>query len=174
MRYNVAQLLKEPIGSYRTYHLEEEFTGPQRNAEMACGPVRMLRTHHGILVRGTVKIWSTLMCSRCLGEFASSTELSIEEEFFPTLDPQTSRIVSPPEDADQASLIDNSHILDFTRTLNDYIFTGLPMKPLCSPDCYGLCQVCGVNQNLGNCDCATHQKDPRWRALAHLTQEQEV
>ena len=63
MQFNVAQLLKEPIGSTRNYQLDEKFTGPHRYAEAASGLVHMLRTHQGILVRATVDVTSILMCS---------------------------------------------------------------------------------------------------------------
>ena len=89
MHSNVAQLLKAPIGSLRSYQLEENFTGPNRSADSMFGPVKMVRVHSGILVRTTVEVRSNLICSRCLGEYPTASQLDIEEEFFPTLDPQT-------------------------------------------------------------------------------------
>ena len=174
MRYNVAQLLKEPIGSSRSYQLDEKFTGPQRCADSVSGPVYMFRVHHGILVTATVEVRSNLICSRCLGEFPTALQLMVEEEFFPTVDPQAGRKMPHPEDAEQAALIDGNHVLDLTGTINAYVLTDLPMKPLCQLDCRGLCQVCGANQNQESCDCASQTVDPRWRALAGLAQEEEI
>lgn len=174
MRYNVAQLLKEPVGSSRSYHLEEDFTGPERCADTACGPVDMLRTHHGVLVRATMEIESTLTCGRCLSEFASASELLIEEEFFPTVDLQTGLSLAPPAGVEEASLIDSSHILDLTGTVMEYVVAGRSMKPLCRIDCRGLCQECGNNHNLNSCDCASQRRDPRWYALTGLARGLEV
>ena len=170
MRYNVAQLLKEPIGSARSYQLDEKFTGPQRCADWARGPVNMIRVHHGILVRATVEVRSNLICGRCLGEFPSASQLMVEEEFFPTVDPQSGRKMARPE---EVALIDSNHILDLTAVIDEYVITNLPMKPLCQFDCKGLCQVCGLDQNLESCNCASQTVDPRWRALAGLAQEPE-
>ncbi len=170
MRYNVAQLLKEPIGSARSYQLDEKFTGPQRCADWARGPVNMIRVHHGILVRATVEVRSNLICGRCLGEFPSASQLMVEEEFFPTVDPQSGRKMPRPE---EVALIDSNHILDLTAVIDEYVITNLPMKPLCQLDCKGLCQVCGLDQNLESCNCASQTVDPRWRALAGLAQEPE-
>ena len=171
MRYNVAQLLKEPIGSTRNYQLEERFTGPQRHADSACGPVQMLRTHHGILVRATLQTQSTLACGRCLAEVVRTSEVSMEEEFFPSVDLQTGRhLLSPPE-AEDGSIIDDSNILDLAGTVRECVVTDTPMKPLCRHDCLGLCQTCGTNLNSGRCACIGPQRDPRWQALAGLMGE---
>ena len=171
MRYNVAQLLKEPIGSSRSYLLDEKFTGPQRCADSALGSVHMFRVHDGILVRATVEVRSNLICSRCLGEFPSALQLTVEEEFFPKVDPQSGRKMPRPKEAEEAALIDRNHVLDLTGIIHEYVITNLPMKPLCQLDCRGLCQVCGANQNLESCACASQTVDPRWRALAGLAQE---
>ena len=174
MRYNVAQLLKEPIGSTRTYQLEETFTRPHGYPGSASGPVHILRTHHGLLVKAALKTRSTLMCGRCLAEFASESELHLEEEFFPTVNLQTGRGVSAPPDVEEGMLIDSSHVLDLAGTIWEYIVADLPMKPLCSHDCAGLCQFCGVNLNENDCECASQVGDSRWIPLSGLVEEQEV
>ena len=168
MRYNVAQLLKEPIGSLRSYQLDENFAGPNRFADSVSGPVHLIRVHHGILLRATVEVRSNLICSRCLGEFPSASQLMIEEEFFPKVDPQSGRKTSLLEYEQDAALIDSKHILDLTGITNEYFIANLPMKPLCILDCKGLCPLCGANQNLECCDCANQTVDPRWQALAGL------
>ena len=38
----------------------------------------------------------------------------------------------------------------------------LPMKPLCSDDCKGLCPVCGTNLNRGTCDCKPVGRSHSW------------
>ncbi len=171
MIYNVAQLLKEPIGSLRTYQLDEKLAGPKMSVGSISGSVEMVRVHHGILVRATVEVRSNLICSRCLGEYPSASQLMIEEEFFPILDPQTGRKMPHPEYAEESAIIDSTHVLELTGITNEYVITDLPMKPLCKLDCQGLCQVCGANQNLENCECASQTIDPRWRALVGLTLE---
>ena len=171
MRYNVAQLLKEPIGSSREYQLDENFTGLQRFAEAARGPVSILRTHRGILVGATLQVRSTLACGRCLTDYAHSSEISIEEEFFPIVDLQSGRSLPLPDDAEEGSVIDNDHSLDLSGTIREYVVTDKPMKPLCRQECLGLCQECGADLNLGHCECDNSPKDPRWRALADLMKQ---
>lgn len=45
--------------------------------------------------------------------------------------------------------------LPLRDTLWEQIHLALPVKPLCAPDCRGLCPTCGANRNAGpRCDCA--------------------
>ena len=171
MRYNVAQLLKDPIGSARDYQLDDSFTSPRRITDIARGPVHLLRTHHGILVRATVEVRSTQACGRCLVEFDLPSTVSIEEEYFPTVDFQSGRNMAPAGLEDDASTIDSQNVLDLTEVLHECVVTDTPMKPLCSTGCLGLCQRCGANLNLAQCECGTQQEDPRWEALLGLLEK---
>ena len=152
MRYNVAQLLKEPIGSTRSYQLEEAFTGPGRVADTARGPVCLLRTHQGVVVKADLEVQLTLTCSRCLSEFTCGSVFALEEEFFPTVDVHTGRRLLQAEDSEDER-IDDNHNLDLTEVLRQYVIADHPMKPLCQPHCLGLCQVCGINRNEKKCEC---------------------
>jgi uncharacterized protein len=168
MRFNVAQLLREPIGSERGHQLDENFTGSQRITDMARGPVHMLRTHHGVLVRAALEIRCALTCSRCLGAFSRTSTLSLEEEFFPLVDIQNGRSVFQPDEPEDRRVIDSRHNLDLTEAVREYTVTDLPMKPLCKPGCLGLCQVCGAERNLNRCGCSALLRDSRWGPLAGL------
>jgi uncharacterized protein len=172
MRCNVAQLLKEPIGSTRSYQLEETFTGSERFAHRVNGSAHFLRTHQGILVNAELEARVTLSYGRCLSEFTLPLTLQIEEEFFPVVDVNTGRQLSPPAGA-EGFRIDASHTLDLTEVLRQYVITYQPMKPLCNANCSGLCQQCGANLNQRNCSCDDTQRDPRWGALAKLLYHQQ-
>ena len=168
MQYNVAQLLKEPIGSTRSYQVEETLTGTLRITDRVAGPVRIVRTHQGVLVNAELDVETVLCCSRCLGEFARPSTLHIEEEYFSMADVQTGMKLDLLPDDKEVSLIDADHVLDLNEMMRQYAISDLPMKPLCRTDCKGLCRVCGANLNQVHCGCATGQIDPRWGALAGL------
>lgn len=171
MRYNVAQLLKEPTGSSRKYELDKNYTEPERFADVVRGPVDVLRTHHGILVRAELQAQAMLTCSRCLGDYTYSSDLSIEEEFFSAVDIQTGQTRPALEDAEEGSLLDSNHELDLERTSREYFLTDMPMKPLCHRDCLGLCQMCGMNLNLESCDCDNMPKALSWGVLSNLLKQ---
>lgn len=44
----------------------------------------------------------------------------------------------------------------------------LPIKPLCSNECKGLCPECGSDRNTEPCSCVTKKGDPRLAALRGL------
>jgi uncharacterized protein len=51
--------------------------------------------------------------------------------------------------------------------VRDAVVLEMPFSPLHSPDCKGLCPICGGDRNLG--ECPGHDEiDPRWSALSVL------
>ena len=59
-------------------------------------------------------------------------------------------------------------ILDLDELTRSDILLELPSKFLCRGDCQGLCQKCGHNLNLGDCNCDKKEIDPRLEALKEL------
>lgn len=172
MQYNVAQLLMEPIGSSRSYQIEENYTEALRITDWVAGTVKMVRTHQGVLVKASLDVQTTLICGRCLEEFPRPSALDIEEEFFPTVDLHSGPKVLPlPEDEGDLR-IDADHMLDLDEMLRQYVIADMPMKPLCRQDCSGLCSLCGTALNQGECDCDRAPVDSRWEALADLFRPQ--
>jgi uncharacterized protein len=168
MQYNVAQLLKEPTGATRTYQVQQRIIGVPGIIDRVHGQLDMLRTHEGILVNAKLDIESNLMCSRCLREFTRPSTLFIEEECFPAIDLHTGRQLPPTDEEEVAFRIDDTHTLDLHEVLRQYVISDSLMKPLCHPDCPGLCQHCGVNFNQTRCECDAGPRDQRWAALAAL------
>ena len=173
MLYNVSQLLMEPTGSTRRFQLDEPmavFDGVPEGPAMgwATGTVRLLRTHHGLLVNATVDVQVTTTCARCLVPCDRLSTLSMEEECYPTVDPATGRNMTPPDEADGVVHIDTRQMLDLSDVLRQYLLTDEPLKTLCRRDCRGLCPECGADLNTEKCRCDQPAIDPRWGALAEL------
>ncbi len=55
--------------------------------------------------------------------------------------------------------------LDVDKLIYGEILVNWPMKVLCKEDCKGICKVCGMNLNKGNCDCQRTELDPRMAAI---------
>jgi uncharacterized protein len=51
--------------------------------------------------------------------------------------------------------------------VRDAVVLEMPFSPLHTPDCKGLCPICGGDRNLGECP-GHEESDPRWAALALL------
>jgi uncharacterized protein len=59
-------------------------------------------------------------------------------------------------------------VLDLGELVREQFQLALPMKPLCSDACRGLCPQCGVNHNRTECGCQTAWEDPRLAPLKSL------
>ncbi len=166
---NVAQQLKEPIGSFKEYNLDEvlEIAGKKNRVT---GEIGMVRTDRGILVKACLDNDGEVACSRCLREFNRSIRLDFEEEYLQTVDLISGNRLTLPEEPG-CFIIDQRHILNLTEAVRQYTLLSIPMKTLCREDCAGLCSACGQNLNLGPCQCPTEKFDPRWAPLLKLGDE---
>jgi uncharacterized protein len=51
--------------------------------------------------------------------------------------------------------------IDLTPLIREQILLSLPLRPLCTEECRGLCAGCGVNLNKEACRCVPPQVDER-------------
>lgn len=173
IHFNVAQLLKEPIGATRAYDIvaQAHLLAPElADSEPVRGHVHLLRTNRGILVTGALRGLATTQCSRCLADITMPVAVDIEEEFQPTVDVVRGTFLAVDEE-DTALLIDEHHILDMSDVARQALLLEIPMQPLCRPDCAGLCPTCGKDLNSGACDCLPVEVDARWAQLSALQLE---
>lgn len=158
MQVNVSQLLKEPIGSSRSHHIEERAGKDEVNC--INGDVILIRTNRGIMVKGQITAYVNVICSRCLKSIDCAVKFDFEEEALPEL----------PEDLSSVSkndylVIDEGHTLDPSEAILQYAWLNVPAKPLCRLDCAGICPACGHDLNEEPCQCPTNDINPRWSKL---------
>jgi uncharacterized protein len=131
-------------------------------------PVRvdleLTNTGELLLAQGQIKAVLTVPCSRCL----EVIDLTLNVPFT-----MGYREMGRQEETDEAE--DKIQIgfqsfsgdeLDLAPDIKDTIWLALPMKPLCSTDCKGLCCSCGQNLNIGSCTCHEEKIDPRLAVLS--------
>lgn len=169
MLYNVAQLLKEGVGAYRRYAVDETVEYPDEHWGVLhpTGSVSLLRTPRGILVQGTVRVVFAEECGRCLMGYSQELEAEIEEEFLPVIDVVSGSPLAVPK-GEEALLINEHHLLDLAEVLRQAIVTARPLQPLCREQCAGLCPECGQDRNVARCRCEGKNGDPRWARLKEL------
>jgi uncharacterized protein len=172
MIYNVAQLLKAPVGATLDVDLDpaDRLELGDEQAHLAgdvAGSVRLHRTNQGILADGHVTAPVELTCDRCLEPYTTRVAFPLREQFYPTVDVLTGVELPAPE-SETAFGISPNHVLDLREALRQNLLLALPMQSLCRPDCAGLCPQCGRNLNTGACDCVPESGDDRFAALRAL------
>ncbi len=163
MKINVAQQLRESVGSVRHVTINET-TEPGFAIR---GELQLLRTNRSILVSGKFDTTARDVCSRCLDEFGYSLALDIEEEYFMTRDPVSGTPLTPPPESGVFT-VDEHNLLDLSEAVRQYTLLAQPMKPICREDCAGLCPQCGRNLNNQTCDCTPIRPDSPWAPLQGL------
>lgn len=95
----------------------------------------------GAWVSGTVDAQLHGQCARCLRDIDYEEVDDIGELFFY---PERRAALADEDDdeADELPVIEEDHI-DLEPTIRDAIVVKLPFRPLCRPDCPGLCPECG-------------------------------
>jgi len=131
-----------------------------------------------VRVNGTLTTTLECACSRCLDPFPVPVALSLDLLFLPTSAVTGGQAASGDGEDGEAVADDDLGVsfykddaLDLGDIIREQFYLALPMKPLCRPDCKGLCPVCGINRNRETCGCRTEWVDPRLEPLRNLRRE---
>jgi len=171
MIFNMAQLMKEPVGAGASFStdIHEEQVQLDESLKVTSpvnGHVRMRRVNQGLLVDGWVDLTLELQCTRCLKNIEQPLHVTFEERFYPTIDVITGAAVQPSGE-DDVFFLDDHHHVDLTEAIRQAVLLAIPMVTLCKEDCAGLCPQCGHDLNLGPCDCEP-EVDARLNVLKTL------
>ncbi len=139
LRFNVGFLFNQPVGYSRDIHFEysEIFLKPDLTLSNFSGTARVGRTPQGILVQAEFKGETHAECVRCLAAFGQPLHATFSELYAFDQRSTTESELILPEDAN----------IDLEPLVREYLLIELPISPVCSPDCKGLCPICGVNLN---------------------------
>lgn len=122
----------------------------------------------GVLIRGRISGKVALPCNRCTEDAEAFIDQTVDAfEPFPPgepgeEDPEVDRELVRTAPAGQGVEINLAALAWEEFSL------ALPMKPLCSASCKGLCPICGANRNTTPCACETDNLDPRMASLRGL------
>lgn len=143
----------------------------------------MLRSANGLLtLTAAVSADYTVPCARCLTPIEQTVSFSIER-IVRTAEPKRA---AKKRDAHLSDDNEWDGVLDDVLTLEDNFLcpdrdileelsVELPFLSLCTPDCPGLCPICGKPRRDGDCGCAEkaakeaeNEIDPRLAKLREL------
>jgi uncharacterized protein len=122
-------------------------------------------------VSGTVQV----ACSRCL----APVDVEVDEDVFLVLEdvgtvddgPGGEREIAA-EDTDLYAV--EGGRVDVDAVLREQLDLQLPVKPLCSRACRGLCPACGADRNRNECECVQDDVDPRLAPLLQWKKDEDI
>jgi uncharacterized protein len=134
-----------------------------RKVDVRC---QIIKTSGTIFIKGTISVSLVIDCSRCLED----VNLSVGSDFTYTLVPAKPEIKEDLELTAEELEISyyEGDFIDLQPIICEQIILQIPIKPLCSQDCKGLCPHCGNNLNITACNCHLEFIDERLAALKNF------
>jgi len=175
------QLSIASIREHRGASLPFDFIVPPGEWAPLAGEVRAVTPVHvhgqvtntgeSMLVQGEASGEFALSCARCLQPMRTRLVAPLEERYRRQggRSPERGLQRGEPGDA-EGEAEDDAHTyhgdwLNLEEAVREALFLQVPMKPVCRPDCRGLCPQCGADLNQGDCGCRPDIVDPRLAAL---------
>ena len=164
MKIEVTEIKKQ-IGSKLKFHNLEAITLKELDY-IADVDVNIEVNNAGsrLIVLGTLTTAIEMSCSRCAEKFFQDIQVPVSEQFLPEESPEI-------KEKKEFNLSDLSVFtfsedeIDMEEAIRQNIYSALPLQPLCSKECKGLCPTCGENLNITQCKCPTEEFDPRLAPL---------
>lgn len=132
------------------------------------GKAELLRNTLGeIRLRGHLSVELSCECVRCLE--AANFPLDQDYDLFyrPPVEVGNHAEIHLEEGEVDISFYEGDR-LALEEAMREFILLSIPMQVFCSPDCKGLCPVCGINRNRESCSCKIERTSARWEALKRL------
>ncbi len=123
--------------------------------------VMLESVREGILVTGRAQAVGQAECSRCLDPVEVDLDAEIQELYaWSAEEAEIDELGEPGPHLD-------GELLDLRPAIRDDLMLEMPIAPLCSADCVGLCPECGARL-ADEPEHAHEASDPRWAALSAL------
>ncbi|MEW6515719.1 MAG: DUF177 domain-containing protein [candidate division FCPU426 bacterium] len=125
--------------------------------------VNVHRLGEKVYIRGRIETTVQLQCSRCLRELYQPVESPLVLLAVPAnqvTEGQSPATAEGAEKDDAVGIVYNGDQLDLTPEIENILTLALPMKPLCSDQCPGLCPRCGAGLAEGACECNRSDEGP--------------
>ena len=162
-RLNVGFVIHQEVGYKHEFPFEYEKIQIADDLDLRHfeGIATIGRTPQGLIVQAEFSAETTLECVRCLNEFDQTLNWDITELYaFNKKSVSDSGLIIP----------DDAHI-DLQPLIREYALLEIPIKPLCRPDCKGLCSVCGEDLNVTDCGHKDIAEESPFSALKDLLEE---
>jgi uncharacterized protein len=122
--------------------------------------LRLESVMEGVLVTGDLDVPLVGSCARCLEPIEDTLHLNVQELY--AYEGSTTEATS---EEDEVRRIEGDY-LDLEPLARDTVVLNLPLAPVCTADCAGLCVDCGQRLDDLPADHAHEIVDVRWAGLA--------
>ena len=122
--------------------------------------LRLESVMEGVLVTGDLDVPVEGSCARCLEPIEDTLHLSVQELYA-----YAGSTTEATSEEDEVRRIEGDY-LDLEPLVRDTVVLNLPLAPVCTEDCAGLCVDCGQRLDDLPADHAHEVVDPRWAGLA--------
>jgi uncharacterized protein len=141
LQINVGFIVHETVGYYREFLLESPaiYLHPDLGLEDFLGTVKVSRTAKGLLVQGNLSAKVNTECVRCLENFFLPLRIDFTDLY----------AFSPNSIDDSGLLLPENGKIDLEPSIREEMLLAIPINPICTPNCRGLCPICGENLNEG-------------------------
>ena len=124
----------------------------------------------GFLVAADLSYEVRLECTRCLKPMrvpvASRLELRVVTHGADEAGGDGGEVELDEDDVTVLHLA--GEVLETAALVAEQVVLEIPMKPLCDPDCRGICPECGADRNEEPECCDGPAPDPRWAGLGEI------
>jgi len=120
-----------------------------------------------VLAKGEVRTRVELQCGRCLKNFQRDLDVAVNVVYHPAEELRGDERHEIKDDELDMGFYEGDE-LDVSELVIEQILLNVPMKPLCSEACKGICPKCGADLNVKACNCELRVADPRLGVLKKL------
>jgi len=136
----------------------------------AAGVAELLANTDGeVRIQGRLTVKLESECDRCLGRAEFPLDTRFDLFYRPSQSLNTAEEVAIDEGEAEIGFYEGSG-MELEDILREQVMLLLPMQRVCSPECRGICPVCGKNRNESACDCREEPVNDRWSALRKISQ----
>ena len=120
-----------------------------------------------VVIQGDIITEAELECSRCLKNYTAEIHVPVDVMYHPVEEQKTEGKYEIKEDELDVGFYAGDEF-DLLELLKEQVILNIPMKPLCSETCRGICPRCGADLNMNKCNCNLNEVDSRLEILKGL------
>jgi uncharacterized protein len=157
---NIGFLITAAVGTCHDFpfDFEQVNLGDDLPVSKFIGLVTFSRTQQGLLIQGKFTAKTSLECVRCLDKYTQPLTWEFTDLF----------AFNQKSVSDSNLLVPEDGRIDLEPLLREYALLEVPIQPICSNECKGLCPTCGENMNQTDCGHRRDMSDSHFSQLKDL------